>query len=201
MVTFRVLGPLAVLDGDREIPLTSPHQRRLLSVLVLHAGQPVSVGSLVDALWEDDPPPSAPGTLQAYVSRLRARLGRETVTRTGDGYRLTVPAGAVDASRFEALAGRVRTASEPAEQLRLLDQALELWRGDPFGDLPHFPPAQAEAVRLTELRGTCREERAEALLALCRFAEAAADLHAMTVAHPLRERPWRLLMQIGRAHV
>lgn len=194
MVTFRVLGPLAVLDGDREIPLTSPHQRRLLSVLVLHAGQPVSVGSLVDALWEDDPPPSAPGTLQAYVSRLRARLGRETVTRAGDGYRLTVPAGAVDASRFEALAGRVRTASEPAEQLRLLDQALELWRGDPFGDLPHFPPAQAEAVRLTELRGTCREERAEALLALCRCAEAAADLHAMTVAHPLRERPWRLLM-------
>jgi predicted ATPase/DNA-binding SARP family transcriptional activator len=194
VLTFRVLGTLAVLDGDRETPLTSGHQRRLLTALVLYAGRPVPVGTLVDALWEEEPPPSAPGTLQAYVSRLRTRLGRDSVKRTPDGYQLTVPAEVVDAARFEALAERVRSATDPATQLRLLDEALGLWRGVPFADLPHFPPALAEAARLTELRETCREERAEALLALHRFAEAAADLHAMTVAHPLRERPWRLLM-------
>lgn len=194
VLRFRVLGPLVAVHQGREIRLASQHQRRLLAALLLYAGRPVPADRLVDALWADDPPRSAVSTLQAYVSRLRGQLGRETVTRAAGGYALAAPDGAVDAARFEALADQARTVPGPADQLRLLDEALALWRGDPYPDLSDFPPGRAEAVRLTELRETCREERAEGLLALHRYGPAAAELHAMTVAHPLRERPWRLLM-------
>jgi predicted ATPase/DNA-binding SARP family transcriptional activator len=194
VMEFRVLGPLVVLSGGREVVVASPHQRRLLAALLLHAGRRVTVETLVEALWEGDPPLSAAATLQSYVSRLRARLGPERVERTAGGYALAVPPETVDAVRFQALAARARGEGDAAEQLRLLQAALALWRGDPFPDLAHLASGQAEAVRLAELHSTCLEERAEALLALGRFAEAVADLQALTVSQPLRERPWRLLM-------
>jgi DNA-binding SARP family transcriptional activator len=101
---------------------------------------------------------------------------------------------AVDAARFETLAARALTVAAPTDRLLLLGEALGLWHGDPYPDLPNVPSAQAEAVRLVELRDRCREDRAEAMLAVGRSTEAVADMLAMTVSQPLRERPWRLLM-------
>ncbi|MEO3823722.1 BTAD domain-containing putative transcriptional regulator [Actinomadura sp. B10D3] len=191
---FRVLGSLALVDGEREIILTSAHQRRLLAALLLEPGCPVSVGPLVDALWGEDPPASAATTVQSYVSRLRRVLGPGLLQRSPGGYLLAVGPDSTDAGRFERLAARGRSAAASADRIRLLDEALALWRGDAFTDLAHHPPGQAEATRLAELRASCREDRAAALLTLGRFAESVADLRALTVAEPLRERPWRLLM-------
>ncbi|URN00535.1 winged helix-turn-helix domain-containing protein [Actinomadura madurae] len=191
---FRVLGSLVLVDGEREIMLTSAHQRRLLAALLLDPGCPVSAGPLVDALWGEDPPASAATTVQSYVSRLRRVLGPGLLQRSPGGYLLAAGAESTDAGRFERLAARGRSADRPADRIRLLEEALALWRGDAFTDLAHHPPGQAEAARLAELRATCREDRAAALLTLGRFAESVADLRALTVAEPLRERPWRLLM-------
>ncbi|MCQ0020496.1 BTAD domain-containing putative transcriptional regulator [Actinomadura madurae] len=149
---------------------------------------------LVDALWGEDPPASAATTVQSYVSRLRRVLGPGLLQRSPGGYLLAAGAESTDAGRFERLAARGRSADRPADRIRLLEEALALWRGDAFTDLAHHPPGQAEAARLAELRATCREDRAAALLTLGRFAESVADLRALTVAEPLRERPWRLLM-------
>ncbi|WP_024936668.1 BTAD domain-containing putative transcriptional regulator [Actinomadura welshii] len=191
---FRVLGSLVLVDGEREIMLTSAHQRRLLAALLLEPGCPVSAGPLVDALWGEDPPASAATTVQSYVSRLRRVLGPGLLQRSPGGYLLAAGAESTDAGRFERLAARGRSADRPADRIRLLEEALALWRGDAFTDLAHHPPGQAEAARLAELRASCREDRAAALLTLGRFAESVADLRALTVAEPFRERPWRLLM-------
>src|SRR6266540_6914273 len=73
-VRFLVLGPLEILDGERPVPLGSAKQRLLLAALLVHANTVVSVDRLADLLWGDEPPADAAGTLQSYVSRLRAVL-------------------------------------------------------------------------------------------------------------------------------
>lgn len=191
---FQVLGPLTLIDDGRLLPLTSPHQRRLLAALLLEVGRSVSVGMLVDALWGEDPPASATATVQSYVSRLRRRLGGGVLKRSPGGYVLAVAPDTVDAVRFARLAAEARSAADPGERVGLLEQALALWHGDAFADVAHYPPGQAEAIRLAELRVACQEERGGALLTLGRFDAAVAELRALTVAQPLRELPWRLLM-------
>jgi DNA-binding SARP family transcriptional activator len=57
----------------------------------------------VDDLWDDDPPASARNALQVYVSHLRGRLGKQTVTSMGGGYRLELSPERVDALVFERL--------------------------------------------------------------------------------------------------
>jgi DNA-binding SARP family transcriptional activator len=71
---FRVLGPLEVSKEDRPVDLGGPTQRALLAVLLLHAGEVVSVDRLIDQQWGDEPPATAVKTLQAHVSRLRRAL-------------------------------------------------------------------------------------------------------------------------------
>jgi DNA-binding SARP family transcriptional activator len=47
-VDFGVLGPLRIVEGDREILLPRQKHRALLAFLVLHAGELVSVDRLLD---------------------------------------------------------------------------------------------------------------------------------------------------------
>ena len=72
------------------------------------------------------------------------------------------------------------------------DQCLGLWRGTPYGELEDAPSAVAERARLEELRLVALEDRAVAELALGHHGTIAAELEAMTGAHPLRERLWGL---------
>src|SRR5581483_5905491 len=58
--------------------------------------------------------------------------------------------------------------ADGADTLRLLDEALALWRGPALAEFADRRFAQPEAVRLEELRLTARERRAELLLRLGR---------------------------------
>jgi 2-polyprenyl-6-methoxyphenol hydroxylase-like FAD-dependent oxidoreductase len=78
MVEFRILGPVEVVHADSPVELGGPRHRRLLAVLLLHAGRVVTAGSLTRALWGEDPPRSAPAMLQVRISELRTSL--RTVT-------------------------------------------------------------------------------------------------------------------------
>ena len=73
-----------------------------------------------------------------------------------------------------------------------LDEALALWRGTPYGELEDAPQAVAERARLEELRLVALEHRMLADLALGHHGTVAAELEALTAAHPLRERLWHL---------
>ena len=86
-----------------------------------------------------------------------------------------------------------RAAPEPAA--RLLREALGLWRGPPLADLAHESFAQAEILRLEELRLGALERRLDADLALGRFAELVGEVKVLVREHPLRERLRAALMQ------
>jgi DNA-binding SARP family transcriptional activator len=85
-VEFRVLGPLVVLDGGRELPLGWAKQRAVLAILLLHANEVVPTERLIDALWDGAAPATARTALQGHVSRLRKVVGRERLRTYGGGY-------------------------------------------------------------------------------------------------------------------
>jgi len=174
---FAVLGPVEVEDEGRPIPLGSAKQRALLAILLLHANEVVSRDRLINDLWGERPPESAPHSLDVYVSRLRKALQPDggdslLVTRPG-GYVLRLGPEQLDLSRFEHLAESGRSAlaagNYDAAAIRLR-QALSLWRGPALGELAYEPFARPEAERLEEQRLAALEERIEAELALGRHA-------------------------------
>ena len=134
--------------------------------------------------------------LRSQVSRLRRALGPgagDLVAESG-AYRLQVARDQLDAARFEALlAGATDHEGEAA--LRLVEEALALWRGPALGDLADRPFAQPEAVRLDELYWSGRERRAELLLGIGRVTAAGADLESLLAAQPQREHARALLME------
>ncbi|MGY1618755.1 BTAD domain-containing putative transcriptional regulator [Geodermatophilus sp. SYSU D00691] len=196
----RVLGGLDVaLDGATP-DLGGPKPRAMLALLVAAEGRPVSVAHLVDQIWGEDPPARVEASLQSYVARLRrvlepARRARATADRLRThpgGYSLTLGVEDVDARRFADLVRRARGATGAAAEA-LFDEALALWRGEPYAGLTESSPSlAAEAVRLTELRLTALEELWE--LRLGRDDRtAAAELEQLVRLHPSRERLWGLL--------
>lgn len=194
---FRVLGPMVAEDPrGKPIDLKGLRQRAVLAVLLMENGRMVSTDRLADLVWDGEPPMQAAGTLQAYVSRLRRMLepdrdgrGRpwEMLRTVGTGYQLDVPSGALDSARFEALCSEARECTS-LEGLALLDEALGLWRGDPYSEFRYFNFARAEAHRLEERRWWAVERRAEILLELGRHPEVVADLAGVLPSAPYRER-------------
>jgi hypothetical protein len=74
IVRVRVLGPLEVEQNDRPLHVAGMHRRRLLAFLASNVGQVVAVDAIVDALWGDDPPPTATRTIQSHVAWRRCTL-------------------------------------------------------------------------------------------------------------------------------
>lgn len=196
----RLLGPIQVADGAGWTSIRAPQQRALLAVLTLEEGRIVTVDKLVDELWGDRPPASAPNTIHAYVMRLRRALGDDLgprlVTRS-PGYQLQIDAQDRDTGVFERLVaegqgevtgGRWETASGR------LAEALGLWYGTALDDVPSTPAVTAERSRLEQCRLGALEARIDADLELGRHSEVVAELEQLLVQHPLREHVRRQLM-------
>jgi predicted ATPase/DNA-binding SARP family transcriptional activator len=196
-----LLGTVQVRD-DAGSPahVGGPRARALLALLALDAGRVVPAASLIDRLWDGDPPEGARGALQSMISRLRAVLG-EVIESHPAGYRLAVGRGEVDALAFEELAAdgaRTLADGDPARASAILRQGLALWRGPALAGLPASGPIAGIAARLEERRRSATADRVEADLAAADASAAAgltADLRALVAEDPLAERPRALLMR------
>lgn len=195
-VAFRVLGLLEVVRDDGPVHIGSRMQRRLLTLLLVHAGDPVPADRAIDVLWDGDPPRSAPAGLQTYVSRLRRQVSDGVqIEQDANRYRLCLDAQQLDAWRFERLvaAAREHLADDPAQAAAELAEALALWRGPAYAEFADEDFVRPEAVRLDELRLAATEDAFAARLAGDQ-AGLVADLEAFVTGHPLRERPHAQLM-------
>jgi len=195
-VRFAVLGPLEVID-DRRVDPDRPAQRRLLAVLLFHAGQPLETDVLIDRFWGEEIPRTARAALQTHMSGLRRRLGAELIETTSFGYRLTLDGHVLDRDVFDRHADAASNASARGaweEAAEAAEEALALWRGRPYMDLEEDEFARPEVSRLEERRVTLIEMRAAASLALGRPENALPDLEEAVVEHPLHERFWELIM-------
>lgn len=194
MVRVAVLGPV-VVDAGTGASLR-PRERAVLAALILGNGHGIASERLADALWVDDVPSTWPKQIQASIGLIRRRLGTGAVATLSDGYRLTLGPEDVDMFRFEALVERSRALArcgEPDRAAATFDRALALWRGRPFEELEHWPPAASEARRLDEVRRSVEEEVLVARLESGEHRDVAATAEALVEAAPLREERWAIL--------
>jgi DNA-binding SARP family transcriptional activator/Tfp pilus assembly protein PilF len=199
-----VLGPVLAWNNEQELPVGQPRQQAVLGILAMRANRVISRSELVDAVWGQDPPPSAEGGVYTYVAGLRRIFepgrslrgpGRILVS-SGAGYVLHLVPGQPDAVAFEQYLHRARQMRKSGDLTAVaatLQTALGLWRGVAFAGVPG-PFADTERARLGELKSAAEEEKTDALIALGRHEEVLADLTAMVAEHPLRERMRGLLM-------
>jgi DNA-binding SARP family transcriptional activator/tetratricopeptide (TPR) repeat protein len=202
-VRIQVLGLLnAEVDGAT-VSIGGPRQRAVLAMLLCATSSVVSIDRLVNAVWGEEPPPSATTTVRAYVSRLRRALepkrardkAATILIATPAGYALRLPDEAVDAWQFEAMIREARQLG-PADPVRargIAGDALDLWHGPAYLEVADQPWAVVESSRLEELRLAGWELLIELGLRTGAVGEALPSAHALTQQHPLREEGWRLL--------
>jgi DNA-binding SARP family transcriptional activator len=202
-LTFEVLGPLRARRDGVELDLGSPQQKAVLAVLLLARGRHVATEILIDALWGEQAPRTAAGTIRNYISRLRHRLRRgpgwpdqDVIKLVGDGYTLRLGSALLDLNVFEQLtreARAARTGGNPAQAAALFCDALALWQGSPLAGLPG-PYAEAQRARMAEGHLSAAEDGLAASIGSGGHAAAIPQLQELLAAHPLRERLSELLM-------
>ena len=163
---FRLLGHLEVGDGDVAAAFGGPKQRALLAFLLLHAGEVVTTERLVDAIWGDEPPPTATAIVYGYVRKLRSALEATSaiLSTRSSGYVLDIPGGSLDVAQFERLGGLGRQAlraGDATDARRLLGSALALWRGQALDGLDGegFIRAEQATTRVPAPRHAARADR------------------------------------------
>jgi len=188
-VSFRLLGPVEVVDDGAELDLGTKKQRAVLAVLLLNANRVVTTERLIDQLWGERPPETARSALQVYVAGLRKALGRNAgcLRTSASGYVVDVPAGSLDVQRFSALYDEAVNVEDDRRRVALLREALALWRDRPLADLASEPFAARAASALEEQRLEALELRIDADLRLGRHAALVPELESLVAEHPYRE--------------
>ena len=135
------------MQGTTDVKLGPPKQRALLALLLAHAGQPVPLHGIVDALWHQDPPATAVNVIHRHVAALRRLLepgllsgtASHRLVRDSGGYRVDVAPHELDLLRFRTLRQDARRAArqgDRAKAVELLVEALDLWRGPAGSGIP-----------------------------------------------------------------
>jgi len=200
---YAVLGPLRVQGQDIGATVSSRKVQTTLAMLLIRAGQTVTIDELSAEIWGDEQPRKAIGCLHVYISQLRKLLSNPgskespIVTHRPSGYLLQVAADEIDLHVFRRLmsVGRAHLRNGRAEEaLTAFDATLKLWRGLALTDLWNSPAISAFAACLEEERMDCVEMLIESALQLGQVRDLIGPLYALTSEYPLREAFHRQLM-------
>jgi len=135
---FRLLGPVGLWLAGDEVELGPARQRSVLAILLLSHDQPLPTGALIARVWGEDPPARACHVLYTYVTRLRSVLGRAAAVRLSRrtcGYTVDIEPEVIDVCRFNRLLASAEQAGDAGARIRVLREALALWRGEPLAGL------------------------------------------------------------------
>ncbi|SDY07815.1 DNA-binding transcriptional activator of the SARP family [Amycolatopsis xylanica] len=188
--TVRLLGAVTAWHGCTELALGPAQRRAVFAVLAVRAGQVVSREELIEAVWGENPPPSATGSVYTYISALRRALGSaDILSTTRAGYCLNLPKPQIDvhlAERHLDEARAHRLACDDQAESNALSAALALWQGEALTGIPG-PYAETQRARLEEMRMYALERHAEVTLRLGGHRELAGELAPLVRQHPLHE--------------
>ncbi len=197
-----VLGPVAVNDAStgEQRPATG-QAGAVLSMLAASFPRPVSSTRLIETIWADKAPATAETGIRVAVSRARDLLrgsGTENpITAESEHYSLLLPSESIDLFRFAAWVNEARvelSRANPDAAVKRLRDALQLWRGAPFGRWGSTESLLIEVAQLEQTRRDAEELFVDALLAARQGAEAILTAERLVESEPYRERRWMQLM-------
>lgn len=195
------LGPLLVEQDGLPLAVGAGRLAAVLSPLAHRVGDLVTTTALVGAVWGTQAPPRATQLLESLIWRLRKQLepGRiaraESVVlrREPHGYRLELPASAIDSARLRGALPEVRELSgrgRHEEVLEVSTRVLALWRGQPYAEVPDTGWLAPARESLEQARLDLSDLRVHSLLESGRPEEALGELGPLLADHPMRERLW-----------
>jgi DNA-binding SARP family transcriptional activator len=205
-LTIELLGPLCLRLHETSVTPSAPKQRQVLGLLALNAGRVVTVPTLVEELWGDEPPRSYATTLQTYILQLRNALAaayagnagaRQILSTRHFGYVLEGDACQTDVEVFDRRVRAGRSAFEAGDYYRAsaeLGDALQLWRGPALVDVRMGRVLEIEAASLEEQRFGAFECRIESDLELGRHASLLGELTPAVARNPMNENLCAFLM-------
>jgi DNA-binding SARP family transcriptional activator/Flp pilus assembly protein TadD len=194
-VQVRLLGSVDVMGDGAVRSVAGLRRKAVLATLGLAAGEIVSTDRLIEVVWGDRPPPTAPNTLQAHMSYLRGVLGgRTAIVARGPGYVLDLGADATDLQVAERLIRAGRQSTEPGQRASHLRAALALWRGQPLADLTGLSWLDQQADRLANLQLETLLALVDTRLALGEHVQLAPELEQLAQRHPFHEQVHEQLM-------
>jgi DNA-binding SARP family transcriptional activator len=197
---FHVLGPIRL---GSHTP-TASKLRAVLGLLLVQADNVVSIDTMIDELWGENPPRTATTTVQVYVSNLRKACAAEDaacgVSRFGGGGRIVTAApgylmrtepGELDVARFESLRAEGVSAAAQRDLVgasHLFREALRVWSGSALAGVRRGALLNATALRLEEQRMSTLDQAIAIDLILGRHRELLGELTSMAMEHPFDER-------------
>ncbi|MFD5627016.1 BTAD domain-containing putative transcriptional regulator [Streptomyces sp. NPDC127072] len=206
MVELLALGPLELWHDQQQYELGSLKERCVLAVLIHARGEPVTADTLMDRVWDGEPPPTAMATLHSYLSRLRGRLRRAVgderarVERPSSRlYQLRADPEDIDLLRFQRLRSDAVAAAARGERtlaIGLLRTAEALWRSEPLTEFTGSSWARSACARLTEDHRRVREERIGLEMELGRHADLVGELQELATQNPLAQKVIGSLMLV-----
>jgi predicted ATPase/DNA-binding SARP family transcriptional activator len=150
------------------IDLGPAKQRAVFATLALHSGKAVSIDTLLESVWGNDPPVSSRQLVHTYVARLRRLLEPEmpprarfrAIASTHGGYYLAAQPESVDLALFNSLcrrARRHRSVGELVPAFYLLGEAMKVWPDPTLNEL-------ANLLRTSETTDALRQNWTDAAL-------------------------------------
>ncbi|MFJ7239117.1 AfsR/SARP family transcriptional regulator [Streptomyces olivaceus] len=200
-----VLGPLELWHDQRQHELGSLKERCVLAVLLHARGEPVTVDTLMDRVWDGEPPPTAVDTLHTYLSRLRRRLRRavgddlaQVRRHSSRTYQLRADPGDIDLLRFNRLRSQAVAAAGRDREVAvgLLRAAEAQWHGEPLAEFADNSWAQSTRARLAEDHRRVREERIRLEMELGRHADLVGELQELASQNPFAQQVIGSLMLV-----
>jgi DNA-binding SARP family transcriptional activator/tetratricopeptide (TPR) repeat protein/DNA-binding XRE family transcriptional regulator len=201
---LQVLGSLTAWRDGHPVALGPARQRAVLALLAVQPNSLVRREAIFEALWEADPPATAVGMIQTYVSRLRRLLdpaprtvmGNGLLIAAGTGYRLQVTGDELDLIAFSQLCSEARAAARSGQAeaaCERYEQALDLWTGEPLADVDALRGHPAVSG-LARQWAAAVEDFADAASGQGWHSRVLSPLRALTVREPLNERAHARLM-------
>ena len=191
-VRIGLLGPTRVAGVDGSIG--GARLRSVLARLAVDVGSPVSVDRLLEDIWGDAVPVKGANALAFQISKLRDLLdpdrsgtGRLVVTGPA-GYTLALDRAEVDVHRFEQLVDdAVGSLDDPVRARQLSEQALSLWGGRPFADIPDALFFDEHAHRLEQMHLVAERTLFRARCLQGEDVAVIPGLESLVRRHPLEE--------------
>lgn len=197
---FRILGALdfAVPGQGRVTPRGK--RMELLAVLLLRRNEVVTVDRIIEHLWDSSPPRSATRNIRTYAWQLRRELGGQShrLAAAPGGYSISCTPDELDLARFRSLTAsgyEALRADDGEAAARRFRDALDLWRGEPFGGANLSQHLRAEADWIVEERLSVFEALMDADLSRGAYQEVIQSVGREIIHYPLREGLYERLMK------